>query len=834
MKKRMLCSAAAMAAAATVALDPAPAVAQVDRSFQLEEIVVTARRREERLQDVPISMTVLGQQQIDNANITNAVDIALYTPSLQANNRFGADSSNFAIRGFSQELRTTSSVGVYFAEVIAPRGANTTQSGDGAGPGDFFDLENVQVLYGPQGTLFGRNTTGGAVLLTPKKPTDEFEGYLEGSAGNFDMRRLQGVVNIPVGDRVRVRLGVDHQERDGYLDNISGIGPDDFADLDYTSYRASVVWDITDNLENYTIAKYTDSSNNGAPYTVFACHPDVTLAFSGFCHGDLNSRTSRGEYDVYNFMPDSSSELEQWQVINTTTLQVSDNLTVKNILSYAELETRQNMALFGTNWRASHMAPGLADQNIIFQMVGSRGIPTTDQKTFVEEFQLQGSAFDDSLTWQAGLYYEKSKPAGTYGSLNPSQLSCDMDTLRLGSPADWRCNDIMAGLAMAGAYEQLYPLLLQGMMTPEAFAAALAQVPPYVGSGVRNAGGVTYENQAVYLQGTWEFSPRWSATAGLRYTKDETWGRTRETIYFFPNDIFGGYFAPDFHAEYVRTPKVTSEEPTWLLGVEYKPTADVMLYGKYARGYRQGSVNLASIQEWETHGPEQVDTFEMGAKTSFHGRFPGTFNIAAFYNDFKDQQIQVGYFTTTGVGNTSILNAGASTIWGVEIESSLWLTDNLNLAASYSYLDTEVDELELPDESSLPASIAVYAGTTAVEGEPLPYSPKHNLVLNASYRLPVDERMGDLTAVLTYIYTDEQQAVARSTSALAVLPSYEIVNASFNWQRIAGSAVDMSVFVTNLTDEKYRTNVAGNWTSGIEVGRVGVPRMYGMRLRYNF
>ena len=112
-----------------------PTIAQ-ERSFQLEEIVVTARRREERLQDVPVSMTVLNQDALHNANIINASDIATYTPSLMANNRFGADSTNFAIRGFSQELRTTSSVGVYFAEVIAPRGANTTQSADGAGPGD--------------------------------------------------------------------------------------------------------------------------------------------------------------------------------------------------------------------------------------------------------------------------------------------------------------------------------------------------------------------------------------------------------------------------------------------------------------------------------------------------------------------------------------------------------------------------------------------------------------------------------------------------------------------------------------------------------------------------
>lgn len=217
-------------------------------------------------------------------------------------------------------------------------------------------------------------------------------------------------------------------------------------------------------------------------------------------------------------------------------------------------------------------------------------------------------------------------------------------------------------------------------------------------------------------------------------------------------------------------------------------------------------------------------------------QFPGTFNIAAFYNDFQDQQIQVGYFRTSGTGTTSIINAGASTIWGVEADGSIQLTDNFNLTASYAYLDTEVDELDVPDPAGadFPSTIAIFAGTTAAEGEPLPYTPKHQLVVSANYLLPVDATLGEIMASVTYVYNDEMQSVARATSALAVLPSYELVNANLNWRRIAGSPVDVSLFVTNLFDEKYRTNVAGNWTSGLEVGRVGVPRMYGMRLRYNF
>src|SRR5215475_10472905 len=172
----------------------------------LEEIIVTARRMEERLQDVPISITVLNEQALENRNVVNSQDLAAYVPSLSANTNFGTANSSFAIRGFVQDIGTAPSVGVYFADVVAPRGpSNGVSAGDGAGPGQFFDLQNVQVLKGPQGTLFGRNTTGGAVLLVPQKPTSDFDGYVEGSYGNFNMWRIQSVANLPVNDRLRIR-----------------------------------------------------------------------------------------------------------------------------------------------------------------------------------------------------------------------------------------------------------------------------------------------------------------------------------------------------------------------------------------------------------------------------------------------------------------------------------------------------------------------------------------------------------------------------------------------------------------------------------------------------
>ncbi len=806
--------------AATASYAPPVFSQEAGQKLQLEEVIVTARRKEEFLQDVPISMTVFNQQQLNNANITNAADLATYTPSLYANNRFGGDSTTFQIRGFTQELRTTSSVGVYFAEVIAPRGGNTSSSGDGAGPGDLYDLENVQVLKGPQGTLFGRNTTGGAVMLTPKRPTDEFEGYVEVSAGNYDLLRGQAVVNIPVSDSVRLRLGVDSQTRDGYRNNISGIGPDAFDDVDYTSLRGSLVVDITDNLENYTILKGVNSNTNNTASSIFVCNPGGS--YGSYCVGDIENREAIGGrdfYDVWSNMENPRSKLKSWQAINTTTWEMSENFTVKNILSYANLETEYETMVYGTNWQQV-MDNGISQEQI-FAMAGlPDGGLTSDSHTFVEELQFQGFAFNDRLSWQAGLYYEKTKPGDDYGSQNASSISCDRSTVKARDPMDWRCNDVLKARV-----QRVFDGL--GIPVPD-------RLKLIGGSLSYGPGGVTYENKAVYAQGTYDLTDELSFTAGIRYTDDETEGEVKQIIAKFPGDIAnGGYFAPIEILERNRNPVSESDEPTWLLGLDYKPGSDYLLYAKYARGYRQGSVNLAGTPGLDVHGPEEVDAYEIGAKTRFQSVVPGIFNISLFYNDFTDQQVQMGYLNTDGGGTTAIVNAGASTIWGAEIEAQFLLTDNLSLSASYSYLNTEVDELDLPEldpQYGDPSTVVV----TTAEGEPLPYAPENQLSATLSYLLPLDTALGDINLSATYVFTDERQAVSEETSPLYLLDSYELLNLNLNWSAILGTGLDLGVFVTNVTDEEYITFMTGNWNTGLESGQIGQPRMYGMRLKYNF
>ena len=788
-----------------------PALAQESGhgASALEEVVVTARRREELLQDVPISMTVFNQRQLDNGNVVNSSDLARYTPSLAVNQRFGSENSSFAIRGFTQELRTTASVGTYFAEVVAPRGANSQTSGDGAGPGSFFDLENVQVLKGPQGTLFGRNTTGGAVLITPKRPTDEFEGYVEGSVGNYDMYRTQAVVNIPASDRVKIRAGFDQQKRDGYLNNITNIGPNDLANVNYIAGRASMTVDITDSLQNYTIANYTNSNTNGQPSTLVACNdgtgPAALLGgfYIPYCDAQLARQKANGQddfYDVASSMPEAGVKIEQWQVINHTDWEIKDDLMLKNIISYANLETTNATALFGTNF----LLPNGGTR--VFATAGVQpGLPTTSQTSFVEELQLQGSSFDDALTWQAGVYYEKSDPDGESGQQSPGQIDCNLATLYTKDPNNFRCDEFFA-----------------------------------LGNVLVSENEVKYDNRAIYGQATYDINDQWSATGGLRYTWDETKGKVHEVAYNFDGD--GVLAAPNSVVDLgVADMEQKSDKPTWVFDIDYKPTVNTMLYAKYARGYRQGSVNPAgehnpspSGERIDIHGPEKVDTYEIGSKNSFEGRFPGIFNVAVFYNDFRDQQLQQGILTSNGTGSTAIVNAGKSRIYGMEIESNINLTDDLQFGLAYTYLNTEV--LELADVSALVSSTgAIPAALSTSEGEELPYSPKNQVVANLRYTVPMAADMGDLDLGATYVYFSDQLAVSETVSPMYKLDSYDLVNFNVNWNRIGGSRFDGSLFVTNVFDEEYEVYRSGLWgVGGFETGMTGLPRMFGARVRYNF
>jgi iron complex outermembrane receptor protein len=840
------------AGAALVAISTAtPSLAQSAEEASIgTDIIVTARRVEERLQDVPISISVFNQDQLTERNVLSGDDLAKVTPGLTSNSQFGTEHTAFNLRGFKQDLGTAPTVGVYFGDVVAPRGGSSGNfAGDGAGVGNFFDLQNVQVLKGPQGTLQGRNTTGGAVMLVPQKPTSNLEGYVEGSIGNYDARGLQAVVNIPLADTFRVRLGVDRQKRDGYVRNVTGIGVKDFNDVDYFAARLSAVAELTPNLENYLVASYGKSDTNGTANKLIAVDPTAGLALAFGAEAQLRREALLGYYTAASIMPDQGSRKRVWQVINTTTWNASDNLTIKNIASYAELRLRNNIELFGSDFTLG----GPLGPKVYSNMIHSApGIDTTSQSTFTEELQFQGNAMDGALRWQAGLYYERADPLGPSGNQTVGFGYC---------PAIGTSNGVLPGC---------YGI-------------------PGVGSYNFQVARTTFEDKAVYGQFTYKFTDQLSLTGGLRYTWDKTKSVAEEEAYDiatnakFCIETYGpanGGVCPTFDA----TKK--SSKPTWLIGLDFKPVEDVLLYAKYARGYRAGGVkndapNLSKVRadlpDYTVFSPEKLDSYEVGLKSSFgFGAVSGIFNLAAYYNDFSNQQVSLGLFLlpsdslggtavtctltpyqpcpvpalAAGVPTSAPVNLGKSRTYGLDADLTLNLFDSLTLFAGYAYVNSKAQSVEGVAPVVFQNQTLLTSAQAKV-GYPLAYSPKHKLVLNADYALPLPEAVGKVSLGATWTYTGSYYTtfgtagatplvvrgdgtVAAATSEIGVIPSTELLDFNVNWKNVLGSPVDLTFWATNVTKEKYITHVAGTLGYGFDFGQVGAPRMYGLKARVHF
>ena len=369
--------------------------ADATASTQAGDIVVTARRREERLQDVPLSVTAFTPETLSDARIVARTDLANFTPSLVTiTGGFPSEFASFALRGQGPAFGSVPGVINYFAEVPSLIGI------DGR-TGTYFDVSNVQVLSGPQGTLFGKNATGGNILFEPQRPTDRQEGYVQLELGNLNDVRTEFAVNLPiVSDAVLLRVAGEVGRRDGYTIDV---GPNftgrDYDSLDYQSVRASLILRPTDGVELYTVARYYHAENNGPGTVLTQFNPELgvptapaLLLFPGLASAvaDQNARGPRRvAYDLDQF-----SRTNYWQVLNQATIDISDALTLKNIASYSKLTYR-----YGYDYDASPFPIG--------GQTSASGNPTQAPTYFTEELQLQGRLWDDALNFNVGGYYDR-------------------------------------------------------------------------------------------------------------------------------------------------------------------------------------------------------------------------------------------------------------------------------------------------------------------------------------------------------------------------------------------------------------------------------------------
>ncbi len=363
----------------------------------LQEIIVTARHERENLQVVPVSITAISGDDIRQKNIVSPDDFNTTVPGLTvAATSLDRASVTYTIRGQGQILGGPDpAVASYFNDVPTV----VTSSGF------LFDLENLEVLKGPQGTLFGVNSTGGAVLYVPQHPTNDFEGYIDATNGNYNARRYQAVLNVPlISDVLMARFAIDANKRDGYTTN--PVNGHQYDNTDYLAARLGVTYRPSDRFENYFLVNFSTISEHGAGNECLVYNPEATFfAGAGDEAAACAAQKIYGPRLVNAWMPPLGDyiKVRNKTADDTMTIKLTDDITLKNIFAYREYLYKQSYTNYGTPFP-------IYEYSLVPNWSAGLGVAAPSQITYSDEIQLHGDSFEHHLHWQTGLYFDTVSP----------------------------------------------------------------------------------------------------------------------------------------------------------------------------------------------------------------------------------------------------------------------------------------------------------------------------------------------------------------------------------------------------------------------------------------
>lgn len=816
------------------------------RTISGADIIVTAQRREERAQDVPVVVTAFSPERLERLDVNEPQDLYGSVPSLTAGNQGQAsrDVQAYAIRGQSTGFLASPGVQSYLGEVPLPATVSLSLQG---GPGLFVDMESVQVLSGPQGTLFGRNTTGGAVLFQPRKPTDRFEGYIEGGIGNYDLRSIEGAINVPlVEDKLMVRVVGAYQDRRGYTKDLVWDKWRD--DTHWYSGRIGITFKPTERIDNYLLIYGTKSSNNGAGY-IHNYFNIPGLIGQGFCTegppspGVLSCDVYRRQTEIAKEIGprrnrqdvDGFSKIDNWGIINNTGIELNDELTLRNIISFQKIKTNyagdsdatplQQYQLTQNADLPDFPIEGLAEfgipntpGNVYLNSKPNFNLPRDDVKQFTEELQLQGTMLDDHLTFAVGAFYFNATPAGPWGSraaqfcpaaLTGNPTANPLDGSLTCEPSDGR----------SGVSNQSKALFAQATLDLGTLSPSLEDL--------RVTGGYRY---------TWDrirgFSSSWAANADGGATC--SFGTTAGTVVPPGSD-------PAVVCNFGATLK--SKAPTWTIGVDYKPMRDVLVYAKVSRGYKSGGFNTFAVRpETTTFAPEKLTTYEAGFKSDWRiGGVPLRFNATYYYSKYNniqrpgaDGNLRPGLPPAFGAA----IFAAESTIQGLEVEASIRPTEAIEIGGTLSHADGDYKKFQVRaiGVSTCPNGDFAFNPAVFVDVSCAPFQFLTPWIYNiyGSINLPVPESMGKLSLFASYSSVSDQYTAPFAFEPEATVKGYGLLNASLNWNGVAGSNFDLTLFANNLTNKLYRVGNTNSFSNNVVSSLYGEPRMYGVKLKYRF
>jgi iron complex outermembrane receptor protein len=767
-------------------------------------IIVTAERRETELQETPLSIVAFDEEAIEAKGIEDLQDLATFTPNLNITPGRGSGNSNpsFSIRGIAGGGGATGErgVGLYLDNIYVPRTNGTVLR--------VLDIERVEVLRGPQGTLFGRNSTGGAVRIFTKQPSlGATEGYVRVTAANLDRAEVVGAVNLPVGDDAAMRVQGAWLRQGGWVERgTQDLGEtEDFMGRAHLRYEPSSVFDVTLGF------MLSDSSSTSSPqvFEEFDMRPGIEGVWQGNYADWLNDafkEDGQAPLAAYNdprlvidpftapsicllddFDPDWDEACEQfenntyWQADLRMNYDLSDTIALSSTTGYSELDH---------------------DSTVDWQMIGTEDRSTAiTSETFYQELQLNAALFGGAIDLVTGASYFHEK------SFSDSEIDTRRGTSNF-------ITQMANGDTDAGIFHR------DDIETTQ-----------------------TSDSIGVFASATWHIAPWVNLTGGLRYAHDSK--------DFLETEYPSADFTP---APGTTSTTVTSdhswEQLDWRGSLDFQLTDDWMWYFTASKAYKAGSFSGASIISGVPGdlqsgdfivpiAPEKVVNFESGTRLElFDGRL--RFNPTAFYMLWSNRQAarQVTCDQTQPgcpIGfQIEVSDTGDVDIYGVELDAQFGITKDFWIDGSFGYTG-----YDLKDE--------------AANGGPnlFPGPPEVSFNIGATYF--ADLTVGELTFNVNYAYTDEQPThpSAEGDSAY-LLPAIELVNARIRFQP-EGVPVSLSVFANNLLNETYATYATrfggGYWDRGgpphilppaaraprsaLSVVR-GKPREVGVTLQYDF
>ncbi|MGI9363261.1 MAG: TonB-dependent receptor [Parasphingorhabdus sp.] len=718
---------------------------QADDGFDKNVIVVTALKKSESLTDVPVAVTVFNGSNLDRLGIKDPMDLAGQTPGLTTTlNSVGAPS--YSIRGVGLEdyIGNNSSGTALYIDEIYP--VSAAMQG-----GRLFDVERVEILKGPQGTLYGRNSTGGAINVISAKPTSDLEGYVDLSFDSFEEINLAGAISGPITEGIMARAAVSYDKGlSGWQKGVSR--SDDAGEADRLSGRLHLLMEPTDALSMlFTLHGERDNGINPSWLA------DDQVGFDGFLGIQFSSPQSADRIDMGDFFAG-----------------------VDGVRS-----PKNDSHLWGGNFRLNYDSP-------IGQFTAITGWQTFDRDSYDNN--------DGSPATLADFHFR-------------TKVDQFSQELRLSSDIGNVGNVILGAVYARDTIDVNDELLLTdtlNILSPAGFR------PSDFGIEVTQSTNTRQKTRSLgfYAHSEWYLAPQFTVTLAGRYTDER-----RRFIGNVTDNT--GYIIGGSGGIVVQNNDVQKEKDfSWRVGAEYKPSANSLIYGSIATGFKSGVFFSGPVPDpsaWGYVEPEKLTAYEVGFKTELFDI--AQLNTAIFHYDYKNKQSNL--FITSAFGPVATLgNIPKSRTNGAEIEMLMRPSDNLNLSLGVSYLDAEVRQIG-NDVRGIPLF------STVTPGDSLTQSPTVTFNMAATLEQPISTSLLG-TLQLTYAYTDEM--VQFLSDPLANSEDIHDIGARISIEdEVAGWSA--ALFVRNLLDDDRRTfgysNLLGNRTFALQR-----PRSVGVQIRW--